>query len=53
MGKKAPSYTVALRVAIFMNITSTLSEKFVLLIPHVKIKQSRYRPGVAQRVPGS
>jgi len=21
--------------------------------PHIKVKQSRYRPGVAQKVPGS
>jgi len=25
----------------------------IYLIPPIKVKQSRYRPGVAQRVPGS
>jgi hypothetical protein len=28
-------------------------EKFSLKFPHVKVKQSRYKPGVAQRVPRS
>jgi hypothetical protein len=35
----------------YSKINSTVSEtKFIV---NVKIKQSRYRPGVAQRVPGS
>ena len=38
MGKKAPSYNVALHVAISMNITSTLSEKFILLILYIFLK---------------
>jgi hypothetical protein len=38
MGKKAPSYIVALHVAIFMNITSTLSKKLILLISYIFLK---------------
>jgi hypothetical protein len=35
-----------------MDIYERLSNAFRVL-PAVKVKQSRYRPGVAQRVPGS
>ena len=41
-------------IALTLNtVKSVLVEIVRILLSNVKVKQSRYRPGVAQRVPGS